>query len=524
MEKITVLQLLKKYEKWVEKGEIQFLQKNSKKQKTVLGFVKGLRQDFQVATDKQKKEKNDISENLTWHKTHEKGRELWQELASGALNDIDPDSKGNSRLFDFLESASRFEDLLYGSETHYRDHTLHSLWVYLIGEYILRDCLPHVYNNLNWYLFNNIKENASQYMGKGHLLSDAKEKEKELRKRVDEHKNATWCVMALCHDLAYSLEKLDSLNERVRKVLSFFDLPDFRHLGYSLDIEHQYLVSQFLESMAMDVIIVPDGDEKKVLIKCFRDDSTYWQLCRALEKKQHGILSAYLIYKVVGLFAETWVRGPAEQWGLQDDEATDNIIRGDILFAIAQHQFDFSYLHELRSLADILVLSDELEEFSRYGRELLSRQYHDTTAEVRMGFEPNNPKQGEDIEISVVYESKHRDSKGFYEFFERKAEQLCKTYSLKQDQEKKNLSRIKKIKMTAERDDEELRFSLHRDGPDKAFLPRTQVAGKKHKQGEYTVICDDDRLNVETKHGKILLKKWIENSIRQNNSDANISL
>ncbi len=513
MEKITVLELLKKYEKWVEKGEIQFLEKDSERQRIVLGLVKGLREVFQCATDKQKNGKGDISDNLNWYKAHQKGRKLWQALASGSLNSIEPESKGNSRLFGFLKAATEFEDILYGSEKFYRDHTLHSLWVYFIGEYILRDCLPHVYSNLNWYLINSITEDPGQYTGKAHLIRSAEKRETKLRKKVDERKNAIWCIMALCHDLAYSLEKLDSLNERVRKVLSFFDLPDFVHIGYSLDIEHQYIVSQFLESMAMDVVIVPDRNEKAVSVKCYRDDSVYWELCRALEKKQHGILSAYLIYKTVGIFAETWVRGPAEEWGLEDSEAVDNIIRGDILFAIAQHEFDFSYLYQLSSLADVLVLSDELEEFSRYGRELLSRQYHDTTAEVRIGFEPNNAKQGKDIEISIVYESKHRDPKEFYEFFGRKVKRLCETYSLSKNKKKEKYSEIKSINMAVERDGEELGFSLHRDRPNEILLPRTPGDGKKHKQDKYTATCDDDGLYIKTKDGKILLEKWIENSV-----------
>ncbi len=77
------------------------------------------------------------------------------------------------------------------------------------------------------------------------------------------------------------------------------------------------------------------------LIKCYRDDSIYWRLCRALEKKQHGILSSYLIYKIPGIFADATVRGPAEEWGLDDNEAVENIIRGDILFAIAQHELRY---------------------------------------------------------------------------------------------------------------------------------------------------------------------------------------
>jgi len=321
--------------------------------------------------------------------------------------------------------------LLYGLEPYYRDHILHLLWVYLIGEYILRDLLPNIYSNLNWYLFNDIERDKSDYSSK--LLREAQKKEKKLCESVNKHKDAIWCIMALCHDLGYSLSKLEKLNERVQDVLKYFDLPNFRRIGYSLDIEHQSLVSQFLELMAMDVRIVPSTDQKEVVVKCYRDDSTYWRLCRAFEKKQHGILSAYLIYKILGIFADTWVRGPAEEWGLDDEESRDSIIRGDILFAIAQHTFDFAHMDELNSLADILILADELEEFSRYGRDMLSRQYYDTTAETRICFKPKNPQKGKNVEIEIIYEAYERlPKKEFRDFFKRKAEQICKFFSLGQ--------------------------------------------------------------------------------------------
>ncbi|MFC1816289.1 hypothetical protein ACFL0M_10190 [Thermodesulfobacteriota bacterium] len=134
-----------------------------------------------------------------------------------------------------------------------------------------------MYNNLNWYLFNDIEREKKLYSQK--LITEAKSREKALCKDVNKNRDAIWCIMALCHDLGYSLAKLDNLNEKVKNVLKFFDIPDFRHLGYSLDIEHHYIVSQFLELMAMDVRIVPSADKKDFLIKCYRDDSTYWRLC-----------------------------------------------------------------------------------------------------------------------------------------------------------------------------------------------------------------------------------------------------
>lgn len=379
MRKLNIVELLTNYKNWVEKGKIQFLQNDIHERKNIIQLLNGLISEFSEAL-----KKGDLSENLDWREAHKKGRDLWHALASKSLNYIDPSSKGNSELFRYLDAATEFEDLLYGLEEYYRDHTLHSLWVYFIGEHIIRDHLPEIHNNLNWYLYNDIEHEKEQHSQK--LIKDSQKKEKEICTEANNKRDAIWCIMALCHDLGYSLAKLNKLNEKVKNVLQFFDIPDFTRIGYSLDIEHQFIVNQFLELMAMDVRIVPSTDKKDVLIKCYRDDSTYWRLCRAFEKKQHGILSSYLIYKILGIFADAWMRGPAEEWGLDDKEAIDNIIRGDILFAIAQHEFDFAHLNSVGSLADILILSDELEEFSRYGRQMLSRKYHDTTADAEINF------------------------------------------------------------------------------------------------------------------------------------------
>lgn len=445
-EGIEVIDLLRKYKYWVENGEIQFLEKDSDEQKNVLEPLGGLLSDFENAKsevdDKRKKGLDvDLSDCLDWYETHTKGRDLWQKLASYALNDIDKQSKGNSQLFEFLNAATEFEELLYGLEPYYRDHTLHSLWVYFLGEYILREHLPEIRENLDWYLFNNIEDEEEKYKDREELVIEATRKEAEVRKKIDERKDAIWCIIALCHDLGYSLAKLKDINEKVQAVLRYFDIPDFKHIGYNLDVEHQYLVSQFLEIMAMDVRIVPSEDHRdreidvkeRVLIKCYRDDAVYWELCRALEKKQHGILSSYLVYKVVSMFAETWVRGSGEVWGLEDREVWDNIIGGNILYAMAQHTFEYNYLDELGSLADILILADELEEFSRYGRELLTRKYHDTMAKSKVRFTPKKPKPGEDIKIDIEYEVVKRDD--LNNFFQRKTKRLCKIYSLKERQD-----------------------------------------------------------------------------------------
>ncbi|UCG71052.1 MAG: hypothetical protein JSV09_08670 [Thermoplasmata archaeon] len=509
MKNLTVPDLLSRYQRWVETGEIQFLTKGSYQQERILKLLEEIHSDF---TEAQKK--GSISDNLDWQKAHKTGRDLWHELASSALNAIDAGSKGNSKLFQYLDAATNFEDTLYGLEDYYRDHTLHSLWVYFIGEHILRDHLPEKQDSLNWYLFNDIESETSLDM-RG-LLAEAREREEEICEKVNNRRDAIWCLMALCHDLGYSLAKLDKLNEKVQGVLDFFDIPRFRRIGYTLDVEHHYIASQFLELMAMDVRIVPSSDAKQVLIKCYRDDSTYWRLCRALEKKQHGILSSYLIYKILGIFADTSVRGPAEEWGLEDEEAVDNIIRGDILYAIAQHEFDFAHLDCLNSLADILIIADQLEEFSRYGRPMLTRKYHDTTAEASIAFDRSS--NGKDIDICVGYEVAEHHNLSV--FFKRKAEELCKFYSLKQSHSempgKRQVYAIKSIKMTAEQNEKKHFIQFFRDLGDKAFLPAVSFEEQKLSEGEYPIECIDDKIYVEYAKGKKMsLDEWFDKYIKK---------
>jgi len=533
-EYFNVPDLLKIFKNEVKETHISFL--NTEAEKTiVINEVDALLKEFTKAkgllkdTNEKGSENDNLSEFLDWHETHTHGRELWHRLASFALNDIDPSSKGNSKLFKYLDAATEFEDLLYGLEQYYRDHTLHSLWVYLIGIKLMTESgeyeedgklykypkgeLFDIGQNLNWYLFNDIKKDEDKYPYPDCLKDWATFRKDFFCKRVQEHRDSIWCIIALCHDLGYSLSKLEKLNEKVGKVLGLFHVSDFRHVGYSLNIEHQYLVSQFLELMSMDVRIGPgdnykslvetiedglgeanpsinetykdikdlfDEPQKKILeeikgfkcksykllkrfeeeikesaekagkdldtiikiakyieeetvIKCYRDDSTYWRLCKALERKEHGILSSYLLYKTLGIFADTSVRGPAEGWGLDDEEVLYNVIRGDILFAIAQHEFAYAHIDQIGSLAEILILCDELEEFSRLGRQLQSRKYHDTAAETSIKVIPIKIGENDGVKIKLVYISKHEKKKEFYGFVTRKAERLCTLYSLNQD-------------------------------------------------------------------------------------------
>ncbi len=527
--------------------------------------------DINKIEDAKKEAEKGISEHLDWHEVHKNARQLWETLMSAAIKFIDPSSKGNSKLFEYLEDSSKFEDVLYGLEDYYRDHTLHSIWVYLMGVQLMCEggILSNVSKKLNWYLFNDIEAGADRYPYPPHLQHWAKLRENIFIKQFQYYKDSVWCIMALCHDLGYSLAKLDKLNKRVLDVLKYFHISEFKRVGYSLDIEHQYLLEQFLEIMAMDVRIVPgenyqdleedsmknhygrknrfksslkrlmkdiknqetilkkiddsidvdginkhntiaviseiyekqkDGKtiisiikdiEEETQVKCYRDDSTYWRLCKALERKEHGILSAYLIYKTLGIFADTSIRGASEEWGLEDQEIIYNVIRGDILFAITQHDFAYTHINQLGSLAEILILCDELEEFTRLGRKMLSREYTDTTAETKIKVSGITLAENEEkmkdspISIELTYESKHKEIEDFYNFVWRKMTRVCTLYSLSQTKDQSEIVYfpIQEIKV-------HFNYSLFNTGePSKKFhspIQDKEVSLDKYKKFEFT--------------------------------------
>jgi hypothetical protein len=99
---VDVPSLLEGHKKWVKQGDIRFLEEDTQKKEVkseILKCVEELRIEME-------KEKGSTTE-FKWHDAHKKGRNLWEMLASSALRNIDPESKGNSTLFDFLTAEVR---------------------------------------------------------------------------------------------------------------------------------------------------------------------------------------------------------------------------------------------------------------------------------------------------------------------------------------------------------------------------------------------------------------------------------
>ena len=63
---------------------------------------------------------------------------LWKKLFEAAMSYLSPNKKGYDKIFKYFDSYVEFEELIFASDSFYRDHTLHCLGVYFLGEYLYR--------------------------------------------------------------------------------------------------------------------------------------------------------------------------------------------------------------------------------------------------------------------------------------------------------------------------------------------------------------------------------------------------
>ena len=183
-------------------------------------FLDG-REDFK------EKIKENIAKLRAAEDMHDKiqiAKELWKTLFTASMSYIDSDMRGYDKLFTYFDEYVNFEELIFASDSFYRDHTLHCLWVYFLGEYLTKneefselfnklDLQGHTIANLVSAIErSSIADILKDFIDFGHTVNTLK------------YKDSIWCVTALTHDLGYPIKKIYKINNCIGKVLPYFSL------------------------------------------------------------------------------------------------------------------------------------------------------------------------------------------------------------------------------------------------------------------------------------------------------------
>lgn len=388
----------------MEKDKISFLVDRPVDQKKIKELIIAIRDETQL------------------HNRIQVAKKLWKQLFTSSLTSISSDKKGYDDLFDYFDTYVDFEELIFASDSFYRDHTLHCLWVYFLGEYLTYE--PK-FQKVLW------REN-----GMFTFIESLKDflKSKEVPKEVYgpiETLLAGYpdmcvlrCLSALTHDLGYPLKKIKKVNGAIRKVLPYFGIERFSEFDFEYSNIHMPLVENMIKWMSISTqadfklnkskasegktfdyrkysVIIEQGKNSSIaydvpkeaydipsneVYEDFKDLTiqTEYQVLSSdvirytddFEGYNHGIMSAYILFKHLNCFKNLDLQLKDGKYSNLSPQNLKKINTLVLLFkAIADHTSDGFRINNMEDSSSILSFVDEIEEFSRISRANQNRQF-----------------------------------------------------------------------------------------------------------------------------------------------------
>lgn len=343
-------------------------------------------------------------------------KNLWKLLFEASMSFIDPDRRGYDDLFSYFDEYVNFEELIFASDSFYRDHTMHCLWVYFLGEYLIKNEEYKPFFQKYGKENEHIRKACEMMKEKGygdifHGLINFE----GLIDKFDKTSESMRCLAALTHDLGYPIKKIYSINKNIKNILPHFGLKDFSEFDFSYSDIHDNLIKDFLnfisfgfnvnldetkeardiflKTIKMDKknnflefdeeMLLKLTDEEKKIIKqsdirrtIYLNYSEHMRYSKDFENYQHGIMSAFLLFRKLAVFNNTSF-GYIDYKNLMvtnQDFIKMNVL-SNILRAVTDHTSEGFQIEEIVQDSAFLTFIDELEEFSRISRANQNRQY-----------------------------------------------------------------------------------------------------------------------------------------------------
>ncbi len=402
------------YLKLLKKDQIKFLVGKEDAKKSITKIIREL------------KKSEDIHDKIN------AAKELWKILFESAMVFIDPDKQGYDLLFSYFNEFVEFEELIFASDSFYRDHTLHSLWVYFLGEFLIREPQFSVlFSNMNREIVDTarvrnfyLKLNKPEIFSNFYLILDNVQTILDLDDSIR-------CIIALAHDLGYPLKKIAKINKSIGEILPYFSITNFGEFNFQYENVQQLYIEHLLEllsyelhfaieidkisfdeSKQIDAItsrigrisamlnsavgadeneiqelknILDKAGEKELFIlrrifigraQLTKQMSRLLRFANDFEDYQHGIMSSYLLMKILNAFTKIQLTySDASDLPVESLDFSGIYSKLHLLVAMADHTSKGYQIREINSYSAFLVLVDEIEEFSRISRADQYRQF-----------------------------------------------------------------------------------------------------------------------------------------------------
>ncbi|GAI78390.1 unnamed protein product, partial [marine sediment metagenome] len=335
---------------------------------------------------------------------------LWEYFFCSSLNNITANIRGYNNLLDFYNEYIHYENVLFTLVEDHRDHVIHSVWVMLIGFYLMKKCRPLVnieYDDVLVSLYRNHPEPINMV----NTLKNIKNKELSL-----------WFLITLTHDLGYPIQKTIEANRTMSKMIDNFGFLSQTEFSYRFDVIHSTAIDELLNTLSAHLYWINDVEYKVGYSSGFRLD-----YAKSFEALDHGIMSAYLLQKYIDHICEV-MNVPQ---GINDYVFTDTnmaAIRALIitwLKAISAHTNDNVYWGSVNCMTPLLFICDELDEFSRYSHQIHTDQWLNVECETQF----NCTRQS----IEYKYTFRKKIDFNILSFFKAKISKIASRFDLARD-------------------------------------------------------------------------------------------
>ena len=283
---------------------------------------------------------------------------------------FDAATLGARELGEVLKGFSEFEGIMYGaSPGHYRDHVAHSFRVWIIGQWILKQCFRR------------------KLSGLGDFDNDIKEEEWE----------SMWALVALCHDIGYPLSKIEQINERARQTLRKQGLISEGDMRFTFRRQMLPFHDTIIRLMASNAVMLPHNDKYVTHLQ----NKYYLKLLKSFDRLDHGIVSSLLMSKALVYFLESDLSHDVIKC-LDTKEARQFLIRREILRAVASHTCPEIYHLHFNTLPFILYIVDEVQ---CWGRPTLEELQHEAT-DIKEGYASIEKFDATEVDIKIKTKDK----------------------------------------------------------------------------------------------------------------------
>jgi hypothetical protein len=335
---------------------------------------------------------------------------LWRYLLIVSLKDITANMRGYNNLLDYYKQYVHYENVLFSLFEDHRDHVIHSIWVMLIGFYLMKKCRPLVLISYDDVL-DTISEDDT-------LPTNMLETERIIKK----HELALWFLIALTHDLGYPIQKTIAANRAMSNMISNFGFLSQTEFSYNFTIVHRTAIDELLNTISTRLVWLNNGSYRLGYDSGWRLD-----YAKSFERMDHGIMSAYLIQKYLDHICESMnvPQGITEFTFSDVETAAVQAIIVTWFSSISSHTNENAYWPTVDNMATLLFLSDELDEFSRYSHQRNSDQW--------MNVECNTRFKCTKKSIEFMYIFQKRIDFDVVSFFKRKIEKIMNRFELSKD-------------------------------------------------------------------------------------------